>query len=289
MDREKIKKKFLQAQQSEITEHFIYRNLSRSVKNLHNRKVLQKISNDEKKHYKYLKRVTKDKVFPRKWEIFFYLVIVKFFGLTFGIKLMEKGEDLAQKVYAQLKERDPHIESILHDEEEHEKELLRLMDEERLRYVSSIVLGINDALVELTGALAGLTLALQNSRLIAVVGFITGIAAALSMGASEYLSTKQEKTDKSAFKASIYTGTAYLVTVLLLIFPYFIFSNALVCLGFVLFNALLIILIFTFYISVAKELSFKKRFLEMAGLSLSIALFSFIIGFFVRKFFGVDV
>jgi VIT1/CCC1 family predicted Fe2+/Mn2+ transporter len=86
------------------------------------------------------------------------------------------------------------------------QKLISLIDEERLKYVSSMVLGLNDALVELTGALTGLTLALQNPRLIAIVGFITGIAASMSMAASEYLSTKQEDTEKNPLKASVYTG-----------------------------------------------------------------------------------
>jgi VIT1/CCC1 family predicted Fe2+/Mn2+ transporter len=95
-----------------------------------------------------------------------------------------------------------------------------LLDEELLRYAGSIVLGLNDALVELTGALAGFTLALQNTRLIALTGLITGVAAALSMAASEYLSTRSEGGGRSPLRASLYTGTAYIITVFLLILPY---------------------------------------------------------------------
>jgi VIT1/CCC1 family predicted Fe2+/Mn2+ transporter len=47
--------------------------------------------------------------------------------------------------------------------------------------------------VELTGALSGLTLAFRNTRLIAMAGLITGIAASLSMAGSEYLATKSEE------------------------------------------------------------------------------------------------
>ena len=54
-------------------------------------------------------------------------------------------------------------------------------------------------------------------------------------------------------------------------------------------NAIIVIYIFTFYVSVAKELSFRKRFFEMASISLGIALISFIIGFFVRIFLNIDV
>lgn len=202
---------------------------------------------------------------------------------------MESGEDLAQDAYERLKEISPQIEKIIKDEEKHELELIDLISEERLKYVSSIVLGLNDALVELTGALAGFTLALQNTRLIAIIGLITGIAASMSMAASEYLSTKQEETDKSPLRASIYTGIAYVLTVLFLIFPYLLFKNIFICLGFTIANALLVIFIFTFYVSVAKGLNFKKRFFEMAGLSLSITAITFFVGLLIRKVFGVEV
>jgi VIT1/CCC1 family predicted Fe2+/Mn2+ transporter len=56
-----------------------------------------------------------------------------------------------------------------------------MIEEERLEYVGAMILGLNDALVELSGSLAGFTLALQDSKLVAMVGMITGIAAALSM------------------------------------------------------------------------------------------------------------
>ncbi|MFY9203922.1 MAG: rubrerythrin family protein, partial [Limnochordia bacterium] len=43
------------------------------------------------------------------------------------------------------------------------------------------------------------------------------------------------------------------------------------------------------YISVAKDLPFKKRFLEMAGISLSVAVLSFLVGFLVKHLLGIDV
>jgi len=202
---------------------------------------------------------------------------------------MENGEDLAQGAYDRLKEISPQIESIINDEEKHESELIDLINEERLKYVSSIVLGLNDALVELTGALAGFTLALQNTRLIAIIGLITGIAASMSMAASEYLSTKHEETDKTPLKACVYTGITYIGTVIFLIMPYLLFKNIFLCLSITVTNALLLILIFTFYTSVAKGLKFRKRFLEMAGISLGIAIINFFIGFAIRKVFGVEV
>jgi VIT1/CCC1 family predicted Fe2+/Mn2+ transporter len=107
---------------------------------------------------------------------------------------MEKVEGKAEAIYEEISKYVPAAIDIEKDEKEHERKLINLIGEERLKYVGSMVLGLNDALVELTGALAGFTLAFRNTRLIAMAGFITGIAASLSMAASEYLSTKSEET-----------------------------------------------------------------------------------------------
>ena len=115
------------------------------------------------------------------------------------------------------------------------------------------------------------------------------VAAALSMGASSYLSTKSEETTKNPLKASVYTGTAYILTVLVLIFPYLVLSNYYVSLACTLVAAIGIIAAFNYYIAVARDEPFKSRFLEMAGLSLSVAAFSFLVGFVLRAVFGVDV
>jgi len=283
------KGKLLTAQKNEITEYLIYRKLASIIKDKSNSKILQNISQDEKKHYKFWKSFTKEQVAPDRIKVFFYVFISRAFGITFGVKLMEKGEESAQVAYRDLKELDPKVEKVINDEENHEKELINLIDEERLKYASSIVLGLNDALVELTGALAGFTLALQNTKLIAAVGLVTGIAASMSMAASEYLSTKEEKGEKNPLKAAVYTGIAYIFTVLFLISPYLFLANIFLCFGVTLFNAILIVFVFTFYISVAKDLSFKNKFFEMAALSLSIAVASFFIGFAIRKIFGMDI
>jgi VIT1/CCC1 family predicted Fe2+/Mn2+ transporter len=284
-----LKAKVLIAQKNEITEHLIYKKLASIIKDKSNSDVLSTISQEELGHYEFWKSLTNIEVSVDKLKAYFYIFISRIFGVTFGIKLMEKGEGQAQISYEQFIEISPKVKEIIADEDNHEKQLIDLLDEERLKYVSSMVLGLNDALVELTGALVGFTLALQNTKLVAIVGLITGIAASMSMAASEYLSTKQEETEKNPLKASIYTGFAYVLTVIILVLPYFILQNIFFCLSLVIVNALLIVLLFTFYISVAKELNFKHRFFEMAGLSLSIAAINFIIGLIIRRIFGIDI
>ncbi len=286
---EHIMKQIYTAQKDEITEYHIYSNIAKLVKDKKNSKVLLDIANEELRHAKFWKTVTKKDIKPNRWKIFKFTLIAKFLGFTFAIKLMEKGEVQAQFNYNEIAEYVSEAEQIAEDEERHEKELIDLLDEERLNYVGSIVLGLNDALVELTGALAGLSFALQKTRLIAAVGIITGIAASLSMGASEYLSTKAEGETETALKSSLYTGAAYIVTVLLLVLPYFILPNYLLALMITLIVGVLIILSFNYYISIAKDLPFRKRFLEMTFLSLGVAALSFGIGIVIRVTLGVDI
>lgn len=280
-----LKKTLLKAQKSEITEYHIYKKLAKI--NPKNSKVLNHISEDELKHYNVWKKHTKEDVEPDKFKIWWYCLVSRIFGLTFGVRLMEKGEKSAQVHYDKIPL--PEAKTVIKEEEQHEQELIGLIDEEKLKYVGSMVLGLNDALVELTGALAGFTFALQKTNLIAVTGLITGLAASLSMGASEYLATKTDGNSKHPFKASLYTGTAYVFTVILLISPYFLVSNVYLALGTAIGIALLIILVFNFYISVAKNCSFKKRFAEMALISLGVAAISFGIGYLIKTFLGVDL
>jgi len=278
----------LREQRDEITAHIIYLKLSKLISDKNNAKVLERISKDEYRHYTLLKKRTGVEVKPDRFRIFMFTLISRVLGLTFGVKLLERDEEGAQKVYSQQSEEDKAFQKVLDDEERHESELIAMIDEERLRYMGSVVLGLNDALVELTGALAGYTFAFQNTRLIALTGLITGISATLSMAASEYLSTQQEEGE-DAGKSALYTGIAYVFTVCALVTPYFLLRNPFAALACTLLTALFIIMVFNFYISVAKGTNFRKRFVGMAAISMGVAAVSFGIGVLVKLFLGVDV
>jgi len=215
MDASLIEQLYL-AQQYEITEYHIYSKLARVIANKQNAAILRGIAEDERRHHDFWKGYTQREASAKRWKIFFFYWISRIFGITFGIKLMERGEEQAQINY-------------------------------------------------------------------------TRIAASFSMAASEYLSTKSEGRGERAVKSSIYTGVAYIVTVFLLILPYLLIANYFICLALTLGIALLIIFFFNFYISIAKDYSFKRRFLEMAALSLGVAALTFAIGFLIRKTLGIEV
>ena len=277
-------------QKSELTESIIYKKIATFAKGEENKNVLLRLSNEEKNHHDIWKSYTNIEVKPKKWTIFKYELIARIFGFTFAVKLMEKGEENAQSEYELLEKEVEESSVIRHQEEEHEKALLEILDEERLKYVGSMVLGLNDALVELTGSLAGFTFAMQNTRLIAVSGLIIGISATFSMASSEFLSARSEGR-KDAFKSCLYTGVAYLITVILLILPYLLLNNSqyMIALACMIGVVLLIITVFTYYTSIAQSKPFLKRFLEMAIISVSVAVISFGVGVLAKQFLGVDL
>jgi vacuolar iron transporter family protein len=284
----KTHKKIIAAQRAEITECHIYTRLAERSKDQNNAEVLRRIGQEEKKHADFWKTKTGLDVKPDNWKIFRIVFFARLLGLSFVLKLMEKKEGTGSKAYAELANVFPETQKLSEEEKNHEKEILGMLDEEGLQYVGSIVLGLNDALVELTGSLAGFTLALGSTKIISLAGLVTGISAALSMAASDYLSSKAEG-DERAKKSAIYTGVAYLFTVAFLILPFLLLVNKFIALGITLFTAVLIIFCFNYYISMAKDLNFKARFFEMTSISLGVAAFSFLVGYALKAALGIDI
>ena len=277
-------------QQNELNESLIYKEIACFAKGEENKKTLLRLAEEEKAHYDIWKSYTGMEMKPQKMKVFKYKMIALILGFTFAVKLMEKGEDAAQSEYAVLEAEVEESIKIKEQEEEHEAALLSMLDEEKLRYVGSMVLGMNDALVELTGSLAGFTLAMQNTRLVALSGLIIGISATFSMASSEFLAAKSEGRE-DALKSCSYTGVAYLITVALLILPYLLLDNGSYMTALVLMFAVVILIIagFTYYISVANGEKFKPRFLEMSLISIGVAVISFAVGVLAKRFLGVEI
>lgn len=277
-------------QQNELTESYIYHAIAKFAKGDENKKTLMRLGDEEKAHYEIWKKYTGVQMKPQKFKIFKYKLLARVLGFTFAVKLMENGEEASQKEYELLAAEVEESAKIRADEEEHEAALLGMLDEERLQYVGSMVLGMNDALVELTGSLAGFTFAMQNTRLIALSGLILGISATFSMASSEFLSARSEGRS-DALKSCCYTGIAYLITVALLITPYLLIGNNgyMGALFAMIGVVILIIAGFTYYISVAQGEKFKPKFLEMTLISVGVAVISFFVGILAKKFLGVDI
>lgn len=277
-------------QQNELTESVIYAEIAKFAKGEENKKTLLRLSQEERAHYEIWKKYSGIEMKPERAKVFKYKLLARIFGFTFAVKLMENGEEGAQDEYALLASEVEESKAIREQEVEHENALLGMLDEERLQYVGSMVLGLNDALVELTGSLAGFTFAMQNTRLIALSGLIIGISATFSMASSEFLAARSEGRS-DALKSCSYTGIAYLITVILLIAPYLLLGSAqyMLALACMLVVVILIIAGFTYYTSVAQDEPFFSRFREMAVISVSVAVISFVVGVLAKQFLGVDL
>ncbi|MBQ2916589.1 MAG: VIT1/CCC1 transporter family protein [Clostridia bacterium] len=277
------------AQVDEEQGTILYAFMTKREKNEENKKLLEQMSKDEAKHAAVWKSYTNKNLKPSKLSIIWFKILTVVMGFTFVVKTMQKKESLAQVGYEKMKEELPEAAKMLDDERRHEKELYNMLDEERLHYIGAMVLGLNDALVELTGAIAGVTFALANTRLVALTGIITGVSATFSMAASNYLAERADNNPK-ALKSSIYTGMAYLVTVALLVLPYLLFPIHMYVAAFAVMIAtvIFIIMFFNYYISVAKEEPFLKNFATMAVISLSVAVVSYIIGVVAKNLLGID-
>lgn len=274
-------------QQDEINDHVIYTTISKNIRDEDDAKKIGKLGSDELRHAQFWEKYTGYTAKPQKFMTKLFAFLPKVLGYTFVIKLLENREEATIKEYKNLVGVIPGVDHLIADEEEHEVSLICMLDEPHLQYSGSIVLGLNDALVELSGTLAGLTLAFQNTRMIALSGLITGIAAALSMAASEYLSVKTEKSTKEPLKSAVYTGIAYIVTVALLILPYLVFGNYFVSLAVMMTTVFAIIAFFSFYMSVLRDEKFSKHFFSMAAISVGVALISFLFGYVIKNFIEI--
>ncbi|MEG0695098.1 MAG: VIT1/CCC1 transporter family protein [Erysipelotrichaceae bacterium] len=280
----------LHRQKDEVTGAIVYDIMAKNEKQEKNKKILAQMAKDEREHAGIWANFTKQEVKPNRMRIKWLTFLNWLLGFTFVLKIISKDEQIAQVEYEILSKDVPEAINIEKDERRHELALIEILDEERLQYVGSMVLGLNDALVELTGTIAGMTFALANTQLVAMSGIITGVSATLSMAASNYLAERADG-NPNAMKSSMYTGIAYLCTVVLLVLPYLFFDSAhyIYALVTMLGIVILIIFFFNFYISVAKGYNFKSRFMEMATISLSVAAISFVIGLLVKQFLGIDL
>ncbi|MDR1977392.1 MAG: VIT1/CCC1 family protein [Synergistaceae bacterium] len=271
-------------QQEEINGAALYAALSKRARNERNRSLISGIAEDEARHARIFKSYTNAHLFPNRLKTIYYTLLSKLFGFAFCIKLFERNENRLSDRYSKTALRIPEISQILEDERNHESLLVAMLDEEQVRYRGSVVLGMSDALVELTGSLAGYTLAMRDTRLIAAAVAITGLSAALSMAASGYLSMRAEKRE-DALTSSVSTGVAYWLTAALLILPYIFLQRQdyVPAFGLAFATAIGVIAIFNGYISIVLDRPFRRGFLEMSLLSLGISAVSFVMGIAIKR------
>ncbi len=283
-------KEALRQQQNEINDYALYRALAQREKDPDKRAVYEKIASQERRHYEFWKAITKRSLEPNRTLILFYIFLSRLLGTSFALKLLERREKSAEALYRSLFDTYPEAREIYAEEMTHEKELIDMLNDKKLLYAGAIVLGMNDALVELTGTLSGIAFAFDKSVVVGITGAIMGIAASLSMAGSSYLEAKESPVEGiSPTVYAAYTGFSYIFTTLLLVLPFFLISSIGVALAVMFAAALFSIVLYNFYISVAKEQSFYRRTAQMLLITFGVALISFAIGYAVHHYLGIQI
>jgi vacuolar iron transporter family protein len=283
-------KKALRQQQNEINDHTIYKTLVSYQSDENNKKIFEKIAKEEKSHYDFWVKITKKEIKAQRFVVLWFIFLVKVFGTSFALRTLEKREAGAEEYYKELFEIYPESRKIYKQETEHEFELIEMLNDKKLLYAGAIVLGMNDALVELTGTLSGIALAFDKSLVVGLTGLIMGIAASLSMAGSAYFEAKENPSEIiKPITYSLYTGVSYILTTTILVVPFFIFETMAYSLIMMFICAFLAILSYNFYISVAKDLNFTTRVLQMSAITFGVAIISFGIGYFVKYYFGIEI
>ncbi len=283
-------KKALKQQQNEINDYALYKALAHREKNPHNKEVYEKIASEEKSHYEFWEKITGKQLKANRFLINLYMFLASLLGTSFALKLAEKREKGAEAFYKSLFDSYPQAREIYAQEMTHEKELIDLLNDKKLLYAGAIVLGMNDALVELTGTLSGIAFAFDKSIIVGITGVIMGIAASMSMAGSSYLEAKESPVGAiSPAVYAAYTGISYILTTFLLVLPFFIIPSINLALASMFVAALIAIVLYNFYISVAKEQSFYRRTAQMLVITFGVALISFAIGYGVHHYLGIQI
>jgi len=281
---------------NELTEHIMYHKLALMEKEPANREALERLSAQEKTHYEFwqslLPEAEAKKIRARWYTVWGISFLRMAFGVTFITKFLETHEKDSQKKYAAIAAAIPEshkvrFAQIIEDEKSHERALIAQLKEKRVSYIGFIVLGLADAIVEITGVHAGF-LGVTGSTLIAgVAGVIVGFSAAISMGSAGYLQAKQDP-GKSAILSGFITWASYFCSVILLALPYFLIRVMIP--AFIVSASVGIVLVagFTFYGAIVFDRKFWREFAETVALMLGTALATFLLGVVVGSVFHIN-
>jgi vacuolar iron transporter family protein len=281
---------------NEITDYTTYKRLAGSEKSQTNREMFEKLSAMEQTHYELWKRYcppgTKE-IGPKSATVWLVLFLRSLFGASFAIKFLERREKSTASKYEALKPSVPAedqaaFQSMIEDEKGHETAFAEVVAGSYVKYISFIVLGLADALVEIAGIHAGSLGIYKSTELTGLAGIVAGAAASVAMASAAYAQAKQGFKGSPGLAAG-YTGGSYFVAAVLLALPYFLTHTMLVAITTSVAIGLSIIAFVTWYNSIIVGSRFIREFSELAGVMLGATVALYIFGSVVRAAFGISI
>lgn len=278
----------------EYRDYIVYRELAVSESNPEFKRILNELAEQERSDYESWLALSEKKDFEIGWaEIRFAKILRSILGVSFIARFIKRREERRNHLLETMLTEAPsewreHIQNTIDHERVNEAKLIHQIKDEKVEFIGSIILGLNDGLIELTGALVGFSFALQTSTLVALTGSITGIAASLSMAASAYMQARHEESGKDPKKAALYTGISYFIVVVLLIAPFLLLNTIALSLMTMFAIILVIITSISYYTAVIFDRSFRTQFLQMIFFSLGVSAIAFLIGSAFQRFTGLS-
>jgi VIT1/CCC1 family predicted Fe2+/Mn2+ transporter len=201
----------------EVGDVALYAALARVEPDVTLRENLERIAAIERSHADFWRGVAErrggavDAVRPPAGRVAFVRLLRRFLSAAVVVELFELGESAAIRRYHALL-RDPALSDderaalrgIILDELEHETFFRKQSHRFGASNVRDFVLGMNDGLVEILGAVTGLS-AVYASRPLAVgvSGLVVGLAGALSMGIGAYVSVRSQRQVDAAAREEL--------------------------------------------------------------------------------------
>lgn len=278
----------------EYTDGAVYLALSRREKNQEFRAALERLGRAEQSHYEFWKKYAPNVIAKvNRLKVYFIVLLRLTLGLTFTMKFLERHEDVLHKRYRDIAQSIPaedksRFEGMMQEEEHQEEYLMGEIHEGRVKYMSFIVLGLADAVVEISGIHAGSLGIYKLTKLAGLAGVVAGMAASIAMASAAYAQAKQG-FEGSAKWSAIYTGVSYMFTAIFLALPYFLTDNMGLALGASLVVGVVLVAMMTYYDTVISAKGFRRQFAEIAGIILAASLALFIAGTLVGQYFGIRI
>ncbi len=271
----------------EFSDFTLYDRLARTVtRDSPFAEVLRALSTTEKGHFEFWKKyVPEEQPKLARLKLYWVLFLRKFLGLTFATRYLDRHEANVVVRYNELRPLIPEadltaFDAMVADEKEHEKEFAMKAESSAIRYISFIVLGLADALVEISGIHAGWLGLFEKTELAGLAGVVAGGAASMAMASAAFAQAKQG-FHGSASLSAVYTGIFYFVTAVILATPYFLTSSMLLALFSSLALAVAILAMTTWYSIVIQQKPFLKDFLEILAILFGATILVFLLGAFV--------
>lgn len=272
----------------------VYLALAKRERNPEFKTALKQLGEGEQKHYEFWKQYAPNVIVkPNRLRLYLILLFRLTLGLTFTMKFLERHEDKLHARYREIAKRIPpedvtRFQEMVQEEEKIEESLMGEVHENRVKYMSFIVLGLADAVVEISGIHAGSLGIYRKTELAGLAGVIAGMAASVAMASAAYAQAKQGFAGSAKWSA-IYTGVSYMFTAIFLALPYFLTSSMVYALGISLVIGVVLVAAMTYYDTIISAKPFTRQFAEIAGIILAASLALYLAGSLINQFLGITI